>query len=90
VRHLLPAHYSNAGAEQVDAELRSMFEQRSFACATSDAPILLHGPARLHLNNRDDINVYHLILREVAQAGAGRPASHQRSSRDPRGVASLR
>jgi hypothetical protein len=90
IRHLLPAHYSNAAAEQLNAALRGMFERRSFALCNRQRTDLLLGLARLHLNNRDDAGTYHRILREAAETGAGRPATAQRSNRDRRGQPSLR
>ncbi len=39
VRHLLPRHYSNSGAESSAAGLRRLFERRSFSLsATRTAP----------------------------------------------------
>jgi hypothetical protein len=90
VRHLLPAHYSNAAAEQLNAALRGMFERRSFALRNKQRTNLLLGLARLHLNNRDDVGTYHRVLREAAEAGAARPATAQRVNRDRRGAPSLR
>lgn len=47
---------------------------------------LLLGLTRLHLNNRDDINTYHRVLREAAEARLGQPRSSQRLNRDTRGA----
>jgi hypothetical protein len=90
VRHLLPAHYANGAAEQVNAQLRRLFEHRSFALRNKQRTNLLFGLARLHLNNHDEVGVYHRILREAAESAAGRPAAVQRGNRDRRGAASLR
>lgn len=69
--HLLPAHYSTAGAEAAAARLRGMFEQRSFALRNAARTNLLLGLARLHLNNRDDVGTYHRQLREAAEQRDG-------------------
>ncbi len=84
VRHLLPAHYSTAGAEAAAARLCGMFEQRSFALRNAARTNLLLGLARLHLNNRDDIGTYHRLLREAAEQRAGHPITGERTNRDPR------
>jgi hypothetical protein len=44
----------------------------------------LLGLTRLHLNNRDDVNTYHRILREAAEAHHGQPRPSQRLNRDRR------
>jgi len=85
-RHLLPPHYSTAGAEAASARLRGLFEQRSFSLRNARRTNLLLGLARLHLNNQDDVGAYHRLLREAAEQGAGRPQVHQRDNRDRRDV----
>ena len=82
VRHQLPAHRSTAGAEAASARLRGIFEQRSFALRNARRTNLLLGLARLHLNNADDVETYHRILREHAEANAGAAPRPQRSGRD--------
>ncbi|WP_336923189.1 hypothetical protein [Aquipuribacter sp. SD81] len=86
-RHLLPAHYSTAGAEAASASLRGLFEQRSFSLRNARRTDLLLGLARLHLNNQDDVGAYHRLLRRAAEQGAGRPQLHQRGNRDSRDAA---
>ena len=71
-------------------DVSGMFERRSFALRNKRRTNLLLGLARLHLNNRDDVGTYHRVLREAAEAGAGRPAIAQRVNRDRRGAPSLR
>jgi hypothetical protein len=85
-RYLLPAHYSTA-AEADSARLRGLFERRSFSLRNARRTNLLLGLARLHLNNRDDVGVYHRLLRAAAEQGAGRAVACQRGNRDPRGPA---
>jgi hypothetical protein len=82
IRHALPPHRSTAGAEAASARLRSIFEQRSFALRNARRTNLLLGLARLHLNNADDVETYHRILREHAEANAGRAPKPQRTGRD--------
>ena len=82
VRHELPPHRSTAGAEAVSARLRSIFEQRSFALCNARRTNLLLGLARLHLNNADDVETYHRVLREHAEANAGTAPRPQRTGRD--------
>lgn len=82
IRHELPPHRSTAGAEAASARLRSIFEQRSFALRNARRTNLLLGLARLHLNNADDVETYHRILREHAEANAGRAPKPQRTGRD--------
>jgi hypothetical protein len=84
VRHLLPAHRSTAGADAAAHRLRNLYEQRSFSLRNASRTNLLLGLTRLHLNNRDDVNAYHRILRKAAEAGKGRPRQGQRLNRDPR------
>lgn len=84
VRHLLPAHHSTAGAEAAAHRLRNLYEQRSFSLRNAARTNLLLGLTRLHLNNLDDVNAYHRILRQAAEAGHGRPRRGQRLNRDPR------
>jgi hypothetical protein len=84
VRHLLPAHRSTAGAEATAHRLRNLYEQRSFSLRNATRTNLLLGLTRLHLNNRDDVNTYHRILRQAAEAGHGMPRQGQRANRDPR------
>jgi hypothetical protein len=84
VRHLLPAHRSTAGAEAAAHRLRNLFEQRSFSLRNANRTNLLLGLTRLHLNNRDDVNAYHRILRQAAEAAQGRPRQQQRVNRDAR------
>jgi hypothetical protein len=82
VRHKLPPHRSTAAAEAASARLRSIFEQRSFALRNARRTNLLLGLARLHLNNADDVETYHRILREHAEANAGAAPRPQRTGRD--------
>ena len=84
VRHLLPAHCSTAGAEAAAHRLRNLFEQLSFSLRNANRTNLLLGLTRLHLNNRDDVNDYHRILRQAAEADHGRPHLGQRLNRDAR------
>ena len=84
VRHLLPAHRSTAGAEAAAHRLRNLYEQRSFSLRNANRTNLMLCLTRLHLNNRDDVNAYHRILRQAAEAGKGRPRQGQRLNRDPR------
>jgi hypothetical protein len=84
VRHLLPAHRSTAGAEAAAHRLRNLYEQRSFSLRNANRTNLLLGLTRLHLNNRDDVNGYHRILRQAAEAGQGMPRQGQRLNRDAR------
>lgn len=84
VWHLLPAHYSTAGAEAAAHRLRNLYEQRSFSLRNATRTTLLLGLTRLHLNNRDDVNAYHRILRQAAEATAAGPGRRQRLNRDPR------
>lgn len=84
VRHLLPAHYSTAGAEAAAHRLRNLYEQRSFSLRNAHRTNLLLGLTRLHLNNRDDVNAYHRILRRAAETAAAGPGRRQRLNRDPR------
>ena len=84
VRHLLPPHRSTAGAEAAAHRLRNLYEQRSFSLGNANRTNLLLGPTRLHLNNRDDVNAHHRILRQAAEAGQGRPRQGQRLNRDSR------
>ncbi len=86
VRHLLPAHRSTAGAEAAAHRLRNLYEQRSFSLRNANRTNLLLGLTRLHLNNRDDVNAYHRILRQAAEVGQGRPRQGQRLNRDPHDV----
>lgn len=81
-RHELPPHRSTAGAEAAAARLRKMFEARSFALRNARRTNLLLGLARLHLNNADDVQTYHRILREHAEANGGSAARRQRTGRD--------
>jgi hypothetical protein len=81
-RHELPPHRSTAGAEAAAARLRKMFEARSFALRNARRTNLLLGLARLHLNNADDVQTYHRILREHAEANGGTAPRHQRTGRD--------
>ncbi|MGN8245913.1 hypothetical protein ACTHAM_003042 [Cellulomonas soli] len=90
VRHLLPANYANGAAEQVNAQLRRLFEQQSFALRNKQPTSPLFGLARLHIDSRDDVGTDHRILREAAEAGAGQSAAAQRGNRDGRGASSLR
>lgn len=89
VRHLLPAHYTTAGAEAAAASLKSMLEQRSFSLRNKDRTNRLLGLIRLHLAGRDDPNTYHRVLRTHAEATGGRGVPQGRN-RDRRGTASLR
>lgn len=82
VRHELPAHRSNAGAEAAAARLRNLLEQRSFALRNARRTNLLLGLVRLHLNNLDDADTYHRIMREHAEACQGRAPQPQRTGRD--------
>ena len=84
VRHLLPAHRSTAGAEAAAHRLRNLYEQRSFSLRNANRTNLLLGLTRLHLNNSDDVNAYHRILRQAAEAGQGGPHQGQRLNRDTR------
>jgi len=68
------------------AWLRNLYEQRSFSLRNTARTNLLLGLNRLHLNNRDDVNAYHRILRESAEAGHGHPRQGQRLNRDSRDV----
>lgn len=86
IRHLLPQHHSTSGAEATAQRLRNLYEQRSFSLRNAARTNLLLGLTRLHLNNRDDVNTYHRILREAAEAHLGQPRSSQRLNRDTRGV----
>lgn len=49
VRHLLPAHYSTAGAEAAAHRLRNLCGQRSFSLRNATRTNLLLGLTRLHL-----------------------------------------
>lgn len=82
VRHELPPHRSTAGAEAAAARLRKLFEARSFALRNARRTNLLLGLARLHLNNADDVETYHRIMREHAEANAGGAPQRQRAGRD--------
>jgi len=82
VRHLLPQHYSNSGAESSAAGLRRLFERRSFSLRNANRTNLLLGLARLHLNNQDDVNAYHAVLRQAASDNQGHALVRQRSNRD--------
>lgn len=84
VRHLLPAHYSTAGAEAAAHHLRNLYEQRSFSLRNAARTNLLLGLTRLHLNNRDDISTYYRLLRQAAEDGQGCPRTGQRLNRDAR------
>jgi hypothetical protein len=96
VRHLLPAHYSTAGAEAAAHRLRNLYEQRSLSLRHARRTVLLLGLTRLHLNNRDDdVNADHRILRRATEAAAaGPPTAAQpgppRPGRGPEAVAALK
>ena len=68
VRHLLPAHRSTAGTEA-----RTPAPQPLRATVLLAAQREPHQPDALpdatHLNNRDDVNAYHRILRRAAEPG---------------------
>lgn len=90
VRHELPPHRSTAGAEAAAARLRKRFEARSFALRNARRTNLLLGLARLHLNNADDVETYHRIMREHAEANAGAAPRPQRAGRDSYAPGALR
>lgn len=83
-RDQLPAHHSTAAVDAAAQQLRSMFEQRSYALRNARRTNLLLGLAALHLNNVDDPDTYHRILREHAEQAGGQPAAPQRRNRDHR------
>lgn len=62
---LLPAHRSTAGAETAAHRLRNLYEQRSVSLRNANRTNLLLSLTLLHLNNRDDVNAYHRILRPL-------------------------
>lgn len=76
-RDRLPAHYSTAAVDAAAQQLRGMFEHRSFALRNARRTNLLLGLAQLHLNNTDDPDTYHRILREHAERAGGQPAAPQ-------------
>lgn len=86
VRHLLPQRRSTAGAEATAQRLRNLYEQRLFSLRNASRTNLMLGLTRLHLNNRDDVNTYHRILRQAAETRLGQPPSSQRLNRDTRGI----
>ena len=83
-RDRLPAHHSTAAVDAAVRQLRSMFEDRSFALRNARRTNLLLGLAALHLNNVDDPETYHRILREHAEEAGGQPPAPQRGNRDHR------
>jgi len=89
-RDRLPAHYSTAAVDAAAQQLRGMFEHRSFALRNARRTNLLLGLAQLHLNNTDDPDTYHRILREHAERAGGQPAAPQRRNRDHRDSASIK